>query len=100
MAGPEAGINIDQHLPRYPSSPAAMSSETNAELADLVHEWLRIDQVRVDNVLTWWFDTKSRNVKNPGTKREISDLWAAGYTEELNKRLRYNPHPPYLWITL
>jgi hypothetical protein len=29
-----------------------MSSETTAELADLVHEWLRIDQVRVDNVLT------------------------------------------------
>ncbi|KAH9997853.1 hypothetical protein BJV77DRAFT_981943 [Russula vinacea] len=25
---------------------------------------------------------------NPGTKREISDLWAAGHTEELNKRLR------------
>ncbi|KAN0123437.1 hypothetical protein V8E52_002769 [Russula decolorans] len=46
-----------------------MSSETTAELADLVHEWLRIDQ-------------------NPGTKREISDLWAAGNTEELNKRLR------------
>ncbi|KAI0284001.1 hypothetical protein BGY98DRAFT_949931 [Russula aff. rugulosa BPL654] len=39
-----------------------MSSETNAELADLVHEWLRIDQVHFD-------------------------LWAAGYTEELNKRL-------------
>lgn len=38
--------------PRYASSPAAMSSETAAELADLVHEWLRIDRVRVDNVLT------------------------------------------------
>ena len=30
------------------SFPAAMSSEATAELADLVHEWLRIDQVRVD----------------------------------------------------
>lgn len=49
-------------LPRYrdASSPAAMSSETTAELADLVHEWLRIDQVRVDNVPTLWFDTKSQ----------------------------------------
>jgi hypothetical protein len=26
-----------------------MSSETTAELADLVNEWLRIDQVRMDN---------------------------------------------------
>ena len=39
-----------------------MSSETTAELADLVNEWLRIDQVRMDNsnVLLWCFDTKSR----------------------------------------
>jgi hypothetical protein len=29
-----------------------MSSEITAELEDLVHEWLRIDQVRADNVLT------------------------------------------------
>ena len=42
-----------------------MSSETTAELANLVHEWLRIDQVRVDNVLTWWFDTKSRMSRTP-----------------------------------
>jgi hypothetical protein len=27
-------------------------------------------------------------LKNPETKQEISDLWAAGNTEELNKRLR------------
>jgi hypothetical protein len=41
----------DQPLDQYPSPPAAMSSEATAELADLVHEWLRIDQVRADNVL-------------------------------------------------
>ncbi|KAI0004497.1 hypothetical protein BJV74DRAFT_807685 [Russula compacta] len=45
-----------------------MSSKTATDMADLVQEWLRIDQ-------------------NPGTKREISDLWAAGHTEELRKRL-------------
>jgi hypothetical protein len=28
-------------------------------------------------------------LKNPETKQEISDLWAAGNTEELNRRLRY-----------
>jgi hypothetical protein len=28
------------------------------------------------------------NLKNPETKQEISDLWAAGNIEELNKRLR------------
>jgi hypothetical protein len=26
-----------------------MSSETTAELADLVNEWIRIDQVRMEN---------------------------------------------------
>jgi hypothetical protein len=31
-----------------------MSSEATAELTNLVHEWLRIDQVRGDNVLTAW----------------------------------------------
>ncbi|KAI0304403.1 hypothetical protein B0F90DRAFT_1625617 [Multifurca ochricompacta] len=45
-----------------------MSSETDVKLADLVKEWLRID-------------------RNPETKQEISDLWTAGHTEELKKRL-------------
>ncbi|KAH9969618.1 hypothetical protein BC827DRAFT_1257499 [Russula dissimulans] len=44
-----------------------MSSETK-ELVDLVHEWLRID-------------------RNPRTQKEITDLWAAGQTVELKKRL-------------
>ena len=35
-----------------------MSPDTAAELADLVNEWLRVDQVRMDNVLTWWLGTK------------------------------------------
>ncbi|KAI9443236.1 hypothetical protein H4582DRAFT_2109603 [Lactarius indigo] len=39
------------------------------ELADLVNEWLRIDQ-------------------NPETRQEISDLWTAGRTDELEKRLK------------
>ena len=29
------------------------------------------------------------DVKNPNTKREISDLWAAGHIDELKKRLGY-----------
>lgn len=37
-----------------------MSSETTAELADLVHEWLRIDRVRVDNVLQYDLSTLNR----------------------------------------
>ena len=28
-------------------------------------------------------------MENPETKQEISDLWAAGRTDELEKRLRY-----------
>ena len=35
-----------------------MCSEKTTELADLVHEWLRVDQVRVDKLLTLRFDTK------------------------------------------
>ena len=31
------------------------------------------------------------DIKNPETKQEISDLWAAGNAEELNKRLTYVP---------
>ncbi|KAH9980245.1 hypothetical protein BGW80DRAFT_489150 [Lactifluus volemus] len=46
-----------------------MSSETTTELSDLVEEWLHVD-------------------RNPETKQEISDLWAAGRIEELDKRLR------------
>jgi hypothetical protein len=37
---------LDSYAP-----PPAMSSETTTELPGLVHEWLRIDQVRVDGVL-------------------------------------------------
>ena len=32
-----------------------MTSKTTAELADLVHEWLRIDQVRTGNVANKMF---------------------------------------------
>ncbi len=45
------GSSVRQTLPRYATSPT-MSSETTGDLADLVNEWLRIDQVRVDNILT------------------------------------------------
>jgi hypothetical protein len=51
------GGSTSYSLPRcYASSPTAMSSETTAELAGLVHEWLRIDQVRMDKRVRW-FDT-------------------------------------------
>ncbi|KAH9065396.1 hypothetical protein EDB87DRAFT_1555578 [Lactarius vividus] len=44
-------------------------NSAGVELADLVKEWLRIDQ-------------------NPETRQEISDLWAAGRIDELEKRLK------------
>ncbi|KAI9465474.1 hypothetical protein BJY52DRAFT_1183576 [Lactarius psammicola] len=48
-----------------------MNPEASAsvELADLVKEWLRIDQ-------------------NPETRQEISELWTAERTDELEKRLK------------
>ncbi|KAI0269854.1 hypothetical protein BC834DRAFT_574038 [Gloeopeniophorella convolvens] len=46
-----------------------MNSEKNSVLEDLVQEWLRVDQ-------------------NPETRKEISDLWAANRTIELEKRLK------------
>ncbi len=34
-----------------------------------------------------------RDTENPETRQEISDLWAAGRTDELEKRLKYELLP-------
>jgi len=66
-----------------------MSSETTAELEAQVQEWLRIDQVGANVMVMSHCQTADVNLKNPDTRREISDLWAAGHIGELKKRLGY-----------
>jgi hypothetical protein len=70
-----------------------MSSETIAELEAQVQEWLSIDQVGA-NVLVM-SRCQTADVKNPDTRREISDLWAARHIGELKKRLWYAIYPVY-----
>lgn len=55
-----------------------MSSKTATDMADLVQEWLRIDQVRVNNVLTFGLGAQSRTrmprIMGPSGKYQIYGL--------------------------
>jgi hypothetical protein len=58
-------------------------------LQDLVEEWLRLDQVIIElSCLCFLLKATTSDLQNSVTRHEIQNLWCAGDTEELEKRMR------------